>query len=132
MNMQYMVRIEDYKSQYSVSGVCETGQPDQLHDNNTSKQSQGLRFVQLMKNKATTPYKAVFDTPTRMGLTFAPIPHSDLLMKELLKKNAMNFFIRCQQLNEECRKRDDDDDDNNDNDNNDDNTLASTMATEFK
>jgi len=46
-----------------------------LEDNKTKKWSNGLKFVQLMKNRAYhygtkhSPYEAMFGTPSKIGLT---------------------------------------------------------------
>ncbi|CAG4960492.1 unnamed protein product [Colias eurytheme] len=56
-----------------------------LEDNNTKKWSEGLRFVQLMKNRAhhtginCTPYEAMFGTKLKVGLKSSSIPHEALL-----------------------------------------------------
>ena len=51
-----------------------------LQDNKTKKWSNGLRFVQLMKNRAYhhgtkhSPYEAMFGTPPKIGLTSSLLP----------------------------------------------------------
>jgi len=51
-----------------------------LQDNKTNKWSNGLRFVQLMKNRADyhvtihSPYEAIFGTPPKIGLTSSLLP----------------------------------------------------------
>lgn len=56
-----------------------------LEDNNTKKWSEGLRFVQLMKNRAhhiginCSPYEAMFGTQLKVGLKSSSIPHEALL-----------------------------------------------------
>jgi len=51
-----------------------------LQDNKTKKWRNGLRFVQLMKNRAYhhgtkhSPYEARFGTPPKIGLTSALLP----------------------------------------------------------
>jgi len=51
-----------------------------LQDNKTNKWSNGLRFVQLMKNRAYhhgtkhSPYEAMFGTPPKIGLTSSLLP----------------------------------------------------------
>ncbi|CAI6361140.1 unnamed protein product [Macrosiphum euphorbiae] len=51
-----------------------------LQDNKTNKWSNGLRFVQLMKNRAYhhgtkhSPYEVMFGTPPKIGLTSSLLP----------------------------------------------------------
>jgi hypothetical protein len=53
-------------------------------DNKTSKWSEGLRFVQLMKNRAhhsgikRSPYEALFGSRLKVGLTTSSLPHNVL------------------------------------------------------
>eukprot|EP00102_Acyrthosiphon_pisum_P016036 XP_008186840.1 PREDICTED: KRAB-A domain-containing protein 2-like [Acyrthosiphon pisum] len=55
-----------------------------MQDNNTNKWSEGLRFVQFMKNKAyhsgikRSPYNAMFGTDPKTGLTSSILPHTIL------------------------------------------------------
>lgn len=56
-----------------------------LQDNQTSEWSKGLRFVQLMKNKAfhsgikRSPYEALFGCPVKIGLCTSNIPQEVLV-----------------------------------------------------
>lgn len=55
-----------------------------LESNHTSKWSEGLRFVQLMKNRAfhegikCSPYEAMFGTPAKFGLKTSSFPNDSI------------------------------------------------------
>ncbi|CAH2245620.1 KRAB-A domain-containing 2-like [Pelobates cultripes] len=55
-----------------------------MADNQTNKWSEGVRFVQFMKNRAyhseiqRSPYEAMFGCPTKVGLSSSIIPQSVL------------------------------------------------------
>ncbi|KAK7573634.1 hypothetical protein V9T40_010825 [Parthenolecanium corni] len=98
-----------------------------LHENKTERWSQGLRFVQLMKNRAyhsgikTTPYEAMFGTATRMGLASTPIPHNILSMRTLRTEEELEELlasISTVQEGPECQ--------------NDNNSASDTVAKDSK
>lgn len=57
-----------------------------METNQTSKWSEGIRFIQAMKNRAyhegikCSPYEAMFGVPMKMGLATSKLPH-DVIMK---------------------------------------------------
>lgn len=66
-----------------------------LESNQTSKWSEGLRFVQLMTNKAfhkgikCTPYEAMFGTPVKVGLKTSSFPND--FVEHLRTEEASGF-----------------------------------------
>lgn len=70
-----------------------------LRENNTTKWSQGLRFVQLMKNKAyhsgikATPYEAMFGTAIKMRLDFTSIAQSILSLKTVHTEEQLKELL---------------------------------------
>ncbi|XP_067134166.1 KRAB-A domain-containing protein 2-like [Centruroides vittatus] len=68
------------QSQESANQDIEKMLASWMHDNNTTNWSNGLRFVQFMKNCALhsgikqSPYKAMFGTEPQVGLTTSSLP----------------------------------------------------------
>lgn len=64
-----------------------------MQDNNTTNWSNGLRFVQFMKNRAhhsgikQSPYEAMFGTEPRVGLTTSSLPLK--VIKEIRDEDAL-------------------------------------------
>lgn len=91
-----------------------------LADNNSRKWSEGLKFVQFMKNRSfhhgtkRSPYEAMFGTHAKVGLKSTQIPtdlNSTLKSEEDLEK-ALVCGINIENINEKHEKSDGNDKDN--------------------
>jgi hypothetical protein len=75
-----------------------------LTDNKTTKWSQGLRFVQFMKNRSfhsgirRSPYEAVFGQPVRLGLKTTKIPGN--IINTINTEEDLTEVIKSIKINE--------------------------------
>ena len=75
-----IVNIKQSINQTQSQGSIENMLITWMQDNKTSHWSQGLRYVQLMKNSAyhsgikRSPYEAMFGCPPKHGLASSSIP----------------------------------------------------------
>lgn len=89
-----------------------------LESNQTCKWSEGLRFVQFMKNRAfhegikCTPYEAMFGTPVKVGLKTSSFPNDSI--EHLRTEEELQALIDTVKASENTNSDDDSDMDNND------------------